>query len=202
MTFDSKPSHGSADLKMSPLETVEEAMNDPYVTVEQYQFLPEAQAVRMHLESCGVSAQLADAETVSTDWALGIAVGYIKLQVRQSQTGQATIVLDALRARRKERDEHPEDPSAPVRCLACNSPLDPDQPVCPDCGWSYTDAEEIDDTQESESDTPPVRAPDAEGVMGSLRALKPLFVLLLLIPILLGLLLLVFLAMASLFQGT
>ena len=73
-------------------------MDDPLVTIEQYQFLPEAEAIRMKLESDGIPAILTDKEIVSMDWALGNAVGYIKLQVRQSQADQARAILKIGRA--------------------------------------------------------------------------------------------------------
>jgi hypothetical protein len=80
-------------------------MSDQLVTVESYQFLPEAEAVRMHLESEGLSAHLADAEAVSTEWVLANAIGNIKLRVPESQADAARAVLSELRSRRLERSQ-------------------------------------------------------------------------------------------------
>jgi hypothetical protein len=155
-------------------------MNDRLVTVESYQFLPEAEAVRMHLESEGIAAVLADAETVSTEWALGNAVGYIKLRVPQSQADAAQAILKELRSRRLERGQSPES-DAIGRCLSCDSPLRPNQTKCEQCGWSYTDNEDESDEAQSPGET--AADPD-ESVMDNLRAAKKPLVLMVLLPIL------------------
>ncbi len=154
-------------------------MSDQLVTVESYQFLPEAEAVRMHLESEGIAAVLADAETVSTEWALGNAVGYIKLRVPQSQADAAQAILKELRSRRLERSESPESDAIGC-CLSCGASLQPNLSKCEQCGWSYADGQEAsDEYHETAAD------PD-ESVMENLRAVKKPLVLMILLPILIA----------------
>ena len=177
-------------------------MAEPLVTIEQYQFLPEAESVRMHMESEGIEAFLADAETVSTDWALGNAIGYIKLQVREPQVEAARTILDQLRARRAARDALPNEIEE-SRCLACEAELPPDQRSCPKCGWSYGDdgdeseepTERIASSAESETDAP-------ASVLDGLRSLKHLVFVIWLAPFLVGIVLSAVLVLLWMFQYT
>jgi hypothetical protein len=118
-------------------------MADDLVTIETYQFLPEAEAARMHLEEEGVTAFLPDAELVNMVWLLGNAVGHIKLQVPRSQADRATVLLRELRARRTKRSPEREDDESSV-CLACGRNIPEDESQCPVCGWSYGDEGEPD----------------------------------------------------------
>lgn len=158
-------------------------MSDRFVTVESYQFLPEAEAIRMHLEAEGIDAFLADAETVSTEWSLGNAVGYIKLQVPQFELDRARQLLGELRQRRHERDLAPESDGI-ARCLACDASLSPNQSKCQQCGWSYADPDETP----GEWETDP-RSADSAGSDGSLldnlRAIKKPVMMIYLGPLLL-----------------
>ena len=160
------------------------ATREQLVTIEQYQFLPEADAIRMHLQAEGIEAFLADAETVSTDWALGNAVGYIKLQVPASQEVAGRAVLELIRARRLEREGASN--ANTNRCLACDGELLPDQASCLQCGWSYGTDGEADEpeteersNQQSSTDSDQMKP---ESMMDSLRTLKRPMVLILLIP--------------------
>lgn len=173
-------------------------MNDPFVTVEQFEFLPEAQAVRMHMESEGFQAQLLDAETVSTDWALGNAIGYIKLQVPRSQADAALVILEKLRALKKSRRETDAEELETTRCLSCGEELHVDQTTCPKCGWSYAaDGDTLINDEEQDEDAAgdgPAGRPPAAGmtvdepisVLDSLRSWKKPMVWLLLFPMLAG----------------
>jgi Zn finger protein HypA/HybF involved in hydrogenase expression len=170
-------------------------MAEPLVTIEQYQFLPEAASVRMHLESEGIEAYLADAETVSTDWALGNAIGYIKLQVREPQVEAAMTILDQLRARRAARNALP-NAREEFRCLACEVELLPDQRSCPKCGWSYGDADDDrDDGDESKGPTEATSSSaenetkEPDSVLDSLRSLKHSVFVIWLAPFLVGIVL-------------
>ena len=164
-------------------------MSDDLVTIEKYQFLPEAQAVRMHIESEGIEAFLADAETVSTDWALGNAVGYIKLQVRESQTENAQVILDKIRAMREARGDGNSADFEFGSCLACGTRLQPDQTHCTECGWSYADQDD-DDAAESlplrvaGNNTNSGSSPtEPESVLDALRSIKKLVMLFFLAPL-------------------
>ncbi|HEY4260175.1 MAG TPA: hypothetical protein VGM98_08445 [Schlesneria sp.] len=157
-------------------------MSDQLVTIESYQFLPEAEAVRMHLDSEGIAATLADAETVSTEWSLGNAIGYIKLRVPRSQADAALAVLGELKARRIARGQSPES-DAIGHCLSCDTPLHANQSKCDNCGWSYADAEgEIDELAEVGLSTSDSTAEPREGVMDHLRSWKRPFIWILLLP--------------------
>ena|SRR5579871_6321959 len=135
-------------------------MSDKFVTIEQFQFLPEADTMRMHLQAEGIDAMLLDAETVSTDWALGNAVGYIKLQVKQSQQEQAPEILNQMRSQRNARRQAEEEGEDTDRCLACDAKLERDQATCPYCGWSYAmdddDLSPIAGKDEDASESAPV----------------------------------------------
>ena len=152
-------------------------MDNPLVTIEQYQFLPEAEAIRMKLESDGIPAILTDKEIVSMDWALGNAVGYIKLQVRQSQADQARAILNEINERhRASRDDNTN------RCLACNAVI-PASAVCPQCGWTY----ESDETDSQTGDPSESDAHEADpGLLESLQALKKPVLMVFLVPVVAG----------------
>lgn len=154
-------------------------MIETYVTIEKYEFLPEADAIRMHLEGEGIPATLADKETVSTEWALGNAVGYIKLQVPAEFEAQARTILQELTTRRKTRKAGME--GATNRCLSCDAEMTADQTACPKCGWSYGEPDEVEQavTAEREAATQP-------GVLEGLRSLKTLTIWTVLLPIIMG----------------
>ena len=169
-------------------------MNNELVTIEKYQFLPQAESARIAMRSEGIDAFLADAETVNTDWMLGNAVGYIKLQVRQSQADAALAILDQMRIRRDER-EILLGPADPEKCLACGAELQPKNSECPQCGWSYAADEEVRD-QDNAASPPPDGEPATTGddsltgdepeaeasVMTKLLSLKRPLIIMFLIP--------------------
>lgn len=168
-------------------------MTDPFVTVEQIEFLPEAQALRMHLESEGFPAQLLDAETVSTEWMLGNAIGYIKLQVPQSRAAEARVILQTLRELRVARREADALEPESARCLSCGAGLRPEMAACNICGWSYEDDsnsappdehEETGDVDPDAFDPGSSRVDQSASLLDSLRGLKGPLILVILIPIL------------------
>src|SRR5438132_7874702 len=89
------------------------------VTVGNFQFLPEAEAARMHLESHGIPAFLADAETVNMDWLLGNAIGYIKLQVASGRAEEAETILERVHAQRGATEAESAAGADTVECLQC-----------------------------------------------------------------------------------
>jgi ribosomal protein L40E len=188
-------------------------MAEPLVTIEQYQFLPEATSVRMHMESEGIEAYLADAETVSANWALGNAIGYIKLQVREPQVEAARTILDQIRARRAVRDASP-NAIEESRCLACEAELPSDQRSCLKCGWSYgdddddaDDGDDVDDGDESEGPTETNasstgnESEQPDSVLDSLRSLKHSVFAIWLAPFLVGIVLSAALVLLWIFQS-
>jgi ribosomal protein L40E len=112
-------------------------MEDQLVTVETYQFLPQAQAAKLQLEGNDIQVFLADAETVNMDWLLGNAIGNIKLQVPRDQVDKAIAVLEEMRDKaRRRQDEENEDTDEAV-CLRCGAELPKNETRCRKCGWSY-----------------------------------------------------------------
>src|SRR5713101_6556615 len=96
-------------------------MEDQLVTVETYQFLPQAQAAKLQLEGNGITVFLADAETVNMDWLLGNAIGNIKLQVPAEQVEKALNLLEEMCDKASERwdDEDDEEYESYTECLVC-----------------------------------------------------------------------------------
>lgn len=150
-------------------------MEDQLVTVETYQFLPQAQAAKLQLEGNGITVFLADAETVNMDWLLGNAIGNIKLQVPAEQADQALTFLDEMREKARERREaeEEEDDDERVKCLACGAKIPENQARCPSCGWSYTGEE---NGAERTVASTPERAENVPLGLNILRAMKrPVF---------------------------
>ncbi len=90
-------------------------MADKLVTIASFRFLAEAEAARMHLEGAGVPAFLSDKEVVNIDWLLGNAIGYIKLQVPESQAEAAQAILEPVEEDWEPSPEeysHPDDDAA------------------------------------------------------------------------------------------
>src|SRR4051812_29394297 len=112
-------------------------MNDPLVTLTDFRFVPQADLARMVLEQEGIPAFIADANTVTADWFLGNAVGYVKLQVAASQVEAALAVLrnnpELLDGSRRTSDEDDDRDT----CLACGEVMSDAADECTACGWSY-----------------------------------------------------------------
>ena len=113
------------------------------VTVATFRFLPEAEAAKLCLEAQGLTAFLADAETVNMDWFLGNAIGNIKLQVPSPQTEAAAAMLENMRGDRQRRKKLAGDAETNV-CLACGAALPEVESRCGACGWSYGGNEEAE----------------------------------------------------------
>src|SRR5260370_4462476 len=118
-------------------------MEDQLVTVETYQFLPQAQAAKLQLECHDIRVFLADAETVNMDWLLGNAIGNIKLQVPRDEVEKALNLLEEMRDKASERldDEDDEEFEFYTECLVCGDEIPEDQSRCPTWGWSYAPEE-------------------------------------------------------------
>jgi hypothetical protein len=118
-------------------------MEDQLVTVETYQFLPQAQFAKLQLEGNGIRVFLADAEVVSMDWFYANAIGNIKLQVPRDQVEKAQYLLEEMRdkasMRLDEDDENDEEVEPYTECLGCGGEIPEDQTRCPSCGWSYAE---------------------------------------------------------------
>jgi hypothetical protein len=114
-------------------------MADDLVTVGHYQFLHEAEAAQRYLDEGGIRSFLADAEMVNTDWFLGNALGYIKLNVASDDSAEATAALEQFRSQHRARTRGPDDAGT---CLACGATFPPAARECPACGWSYDDGDD------------------------------------------------------------
>jgi hypothetical protein len=161
-------------------------MADELITVGNFQFVPEAEAARMHLEAEGILAFIADAETVNMDWFLGNAIGYIKLQVPAAQAAAARAALESMRTLHSQRAAASrEGAEAPV-CLACGAAFPVTQARCPACGWSYAaEQEEVVPEEQAPAEEEGPGSADAPSPMDTLRSLKRPFFWLLLSPFLL-----------------
>jgi rRNA maturation endonuclease Nob1 len=119
-------------------------MDEKLVTLTTYQFLAEAEIARMHLAQEGIESFIADGQTITMDWFLGNALGYIKLQVAESQAERALAIMAKWPKPRSRSDIAASD-LEPLRCLACGKRMLEDQIECEECGWSYlADAEETE----------------------------------------------------------
>jgi hypothetical protein len=127
-------------------------VSDAFVTVATFTTLPEAEAAKLHVESEGIPANIVDAEIVSMDWLLGNAVGYIKLQVPQSQAHAVVTLLESQRADRLRRRELAEGRPEEDLCLACGALMD-DSAACPRCGWTWTDASQESGSPETDGES-------------------------------------------------
>src|SRR5262245_5852489 len=63
--------------------------DDDLVTVATFRTAPEAELAKTALDAEGIESFIADAETVTMDWLLGIAVGDVKIQVARSVAERA-----------------------------------------------------------------------------------------------------------------
>ena len=83
-------------------------MHDRLMTVATFNDPVEAVIAQNYLQSEGITACLIDENTVSTDWALGNAIGGIKLQVASHSVEEA---LSLLRRRERDRPTDDDDPT-------------------------------------------------------------------------------------------
>jgi len=66
------------------------------VTIAEFDNPTKAHLAKMQLEMGEVEAFLIDLETNTMDWALGRAIGLIKLQVREADAEKATEIIAGL----------------------------------------------------------------------------------------------------------
>jgi hypothetical protein len=72
-------------------------MSDRLVTVATYTEPTSAHLAREQLEAAGVRCFLTDDQTTGMDWLLGNAIGWVKLQVAESDAQRAVAILENLR---------------------------------------------------------------------------------------------------------
>jgi hypothetical protein len=116
----------------------EASMNQDLVTVATYRLALPAEVARLALEQQGIQVFVLDSNVVTTDFFLGNAVGYIKLQVPRSQADLAVAILQkqpTLFDRGTSESNSEEDEVA--QCLSCGAKLPEEDDRCPACGWCY-----------------------------------------------------------------
>ena len=123
-------------------------MSDDFVTVSTSQFAPEAESIKLLLAQEGIEAFIADANLVNTNWFLGPAVGYIKVQVPRSQEAAALEILRQHPLATGTPIEASED--APAKCLACGAPMAEDAERCAVCGWTFETEEQASGEEREE----------------------------------------------------
>jgi len=115
-------------------------MADDLVTLATFRFASEAEYTKWALEQEGIQAFVFDGNTVTADWFLGNAIGYVKLMVPGSQAEAALKIVQRNPGLLDEPQMNVDD-DAPDRCLSCDELLPEDSDRCPSCGWSYRDSQ-------------------------------------------------------------
>ncbi|MBI2807549.1 MAG: hypothetical protein HYX68_21420 [Planctomycetes bacterium] len=83
-------------------------MSNRLVTIATFHDTVEAAVVKNFLEAQGIHAELADEDTVATNWSLAGAIGGIKLQVPPIHVERAEMLIDKVRSeQRAVLDEPP-----------------------------------------------------------------------------------------------
>jgi hypothetical protein len=110
-------------------------MSNELEIVGEYDFVADADAARLLLETEGIRAFLDDENFV-----LGTAV-VAKVLVAASDVERARELLTAWDDERLARSDAPpavdEAANEATCCLACQATIPPGQDRCPACGWTY-----------------------------------------------------------------
>ncbi|MBW4612389.1 MAG: DUF2007 domain-containing protein [Desmonostoc vinosum HA7617-LM4] len=94
-------------------------MVDKFVTLATYTNSIEANLAKQHLETAGIRAFLANESTVDVAWHLTIAVGWIKLQVPESDVDLAISLLTTdVEAETTEQSEFQDDADDDIEKLS------------------------------------------------------------------------------------
>jgi hypothetical protein len=97
------------------------------VTVATFPQIHLAEVAKAHLEAAGIESQLVDEGVVGANPFLSVAVGGVKIQVREEDAKRAAELIEEL-----EQTESPDN-----TCLACGKPMGEDEDKCSACGWSF-----------------------------------------------------------------
>ncbi len=81
-------------------------MEHKLTTIATFNTPAEAELTRIFLEEGGITAYLADAETVGMNWMFGVGVGGVKLQVAEADVRRATGILAGRKARAAAGDDY------------------------------------------------------------------------------------------------
>lgn len=91
------------------------------VTIARYYDPTEAQFVRALLESTGVPATVADANHVTANWPIAVALGGVRVQVPHELEEQAREIIAAYASGDLQRDLEHELGDLAERCPSCDS---------------------------------------------------------------------------------
>ena len=91
------------------------------VTIAQYFDPTEAHIVRALLESAGIPASVADANHVTANWPLAVALGGVRVQVPEQFRDQARDLVAAYVSGDLEKDLEHEVASCCEKCPSCGS---------------------------------------------------------------------------------
>jgi rubrerythrin len=113
---------------------------DSLVTIQTFRTAHEAELAKARLETGGVQAFLADAEMIRMDWAVGNAIGWIKLQVADDDAALAAEILGEIQQTRVANKLIDNDGEKGV-CPACGVSMAESLEACPACGWTFAKSE-------------------------------------------------------------
>ena len=129
-------------------------MDRHFVTIGDCGLLSEAETYKVLLLQEGFEVFLRDAELANTNWFMGNAYGYIKIQVPNDQAEAAATFLQKLRDKHRARQDADADAdtNSGEVCLACGAEMTPTETTCQACGWSYGTSQE--DQEQEDEDSP------------------------------------------------
>jgi hypothetical protein len=127
--------------------------DDDLVVVKECASVQEASLVQSALEADGISSCVGGAETATTLWYYGTALGGVKVLTARKNVASANEVLSS---RNIERSQ-----SAEWTCRNCRNTVDAGFEVCWSCGDSI---DEIQDGSNTEGTAEPIAADDAAEV--------------------------------------
>jgi hypothetical protein len=154
-------------------------MTDDLINIETFEFIQEAEAARDLLEEEGIHAFVSNADIMSMNWALGNAIGYVKLQVPQDRAEMAIAILRERRESLAARRKLPGTEPGATACLECNAAIPAGRRDCPACGWSYGVDLDVADGEGAEVDDD-ADLDEVPAALDAIRAAKrPVFWLLL-----------------------
>ena len=157
-------------------------MTDELITIGSYEFVAEAEIAQMFLRENGVNAFLRDQNIIAMDWLLGNAIGYVKLQVPQSQIETARELLAAFKEDSAGDDE---EGSARSRvCSSCGLVLGDVTEICPACSDAKGDTESVELDEDVEPSDAFEEDEERHSIMSQVRSLKKPIFWLVLLPIL------------------
>jgi hypothetical protein len=112
---------------------------DRLVVVARYPYVTQAEAARLFLLDAGIRAVVTGKEIVAADWALGVAVGDVRVEVMDSDAESAHAILKEMAPARTLGDMR-SDEAEEETCLQCGAELPESLTQCLKCGWTFESA--------------------------------------------------------------